>query len=286
MVNRLQQQEKVNTYFQSRSSFWKEIYASDGVLAETLRDRHAAVLDWIESLALAPGSQVLEVGCGAGLLSLALAQGGLRVQAIDVVEEMVEQARRQAAEAGLAERLSLEVGDVYALGFEKESFDLVIAVGVIPWLEEPQLAVQEMARVTRPGGHVILTADNRVRLNCLLDPWLNPALAPLKPRVKHALERLGLRRRSSDQPLSMTYHTCRLIDEVLASAKLIKTKDMTRGFELSFRYHRFLPEPLGIALHQWLQHLADRNVPGLRSLGMAYFVLTRKSASPFEVSPR
>ena len=252
------------------------------MFAEIIQDRHATVLAWVESLALPPGSQVLEVGCGAGFMALALAQRGFRVHAIDSVESMIEQAQRHAAEAGLGERLSLAVGDVYNLAFEQESFDLVIAIGVIPWLEQPELAMQEMARVTRPGGHVILTTTNRMGLNCLLDPWLNPALAPLKRRVKHTLEWLGLRRRSTDERevTFNNFHDRHFIDEALTRVELIKTKGITHGFEFSICYrHKVLPEPLATAVHRRLQRLADRNVPGFRSLGMAYFVLARKALS-------
>jgi len=195
---------------------------------------------------------------------------------------MIEQAQRHAAEAGLGERLSLAVGDVYNLAFEQESFDLVIAIGVIPWLEQPELAMQEMARVTRPGGHVILTADNRIRLNCLLDPWLNPALAPLKRRVKHTLEWLGLRRRSTDERevTFNNFHDRHFIDEALTRVELIKTRGKTLGFgPFSLSRHKILPEPLAIAVHHRLQRLADRNVPGLSSTGAHYIVLARKVLS-------
>ena len=274
-VKYLQQQEKVNAYFQSRTSFWKDIYGSGGVFAETIRDRHAAALNWVDSLALAPGSRVLEVGCGAGFLSIALAQRGLRVHAIDSVEAMVEQARRHAAEAGVADSLCLEVGDVYALGFQDESFDLVIALGVILWLEQPELAIQEMARVTRQGGYVILSTANRTGLPSLIDPWLNPAIVSLKRGVKNLLERTGLRHRPSEEPPSKTYHYRRFIDKALARAELVKIKCMTRGFEFSLFRHTILPEPFATALHHRLQRLADRNVPGFRSMGMAYFVLAQ-----------
>src|SRR5947209_5082596 len=104
-----------------------------------------AVLDWIDSLAPAPGSQVLEIGCGAGVMAVSLAQRGFCVHAIDSAEAMVELARQHATESGTSETLSLSVGDVYALAFEDEAFDLVIAIGVIPWLEQAELAMQEMA---------------------------------------------------------------------------------------------------------------------------------------------
>ena len=275
-VPHLGEQEKVNAYFQSQSSFWKDLYARDGVFPEIIRDRQAAVLNWIDRLALAPGSRVLEVGCGAGFMAVALAQRGLRVHAIDPVEAMVELARRHAAEAGVAGPLSVAIGDVYTLAFEDGSFDLVIALGVIPWLERAEQAIQEMARVTRPGGHVILTTANRIGLVNLLDPLVNPVFAPLKRLVKAMLELVGIRRRSPGQPPVMIFHSSRFIDEALAHAGFVKAESMTRGFGFSLLRRRVLPISLGLAIHHRLQHLADRNVPAFRSAGMAYFVLARK----------
>ena len=273
-----QAQEQVNAYFQFRSSFWKDIYTSNGVFAETIRDRQAAVVAWIDSLGLTPGSRVLEIGCGAGFLTVILAQRGFHVHAIDSVEEMIEQTRRHVAESGLANLVSVDTGDVFALTFEDGAFDLVTALGVIPWLNQPELALQEMARVTRPGGHVIITAANRAGLYVLLDPLKNPALVPIRRRVKDALERIGHRRSPYLLP-SITFHDRRFIDEALARAGLVKTRGMTRGFEFSFLRRQVPPEPLATLLHNGLQHLADRNIPGFRSSGMAYFVLSRKSAS-------
>jgi ubiquinone/menaquinone biosynthesis C-methylase UbiE len=275
---RLHQQEKVNAYFHSQSSYWKEVYASEGVQAEIYRDRQATVLGWIDSLALAPGSQVLEIGCGAGLIAVALAHRGLRVQAIDSIEAMVELARRHALASGTDESLSVEVGDVYSLAFEDESFDLVVAVGVIPWLARVDLAIREMARVTKPGGYVILTADNRARLSNLLDPTLNPVFSPLKQCMKAAIEAVRHRRRSTNK-IGATFHDRHFIDEVLVSAEFIKARGMTLGFgPFSFLRWTIIPEPLGTALHHRLQFLADQSVPIFRSTGAHYIVLARKSA--------
>src|SRR5258708_4342001 len=279
------QQEKVNAYFRSQSSYWKEVYASGGVAGKVYRERQAAALAWIESLVLMPGSRVLEIGCGAGFLAVALAQRGLCVKAIDSAEAMVWLARRRAAGSGTADLLSLAVGDVSALTFEDGCFDLVIAIGVIPWLEQPELAIQEMARVIRPGGHVILTADNRAGLVVLLDPWYNPALRPLRLLVKGARARLRPHLPSPGAP-EATFHSHRFIDEALASAGLVKTSGKTLGFgPFTVLYHRVLPEALGLPLHQWLQRLADRGVPVLRSTGVSYLVRARKLDSlPLEQS--
>jgi 2-polyprenyl-3-methyl-5-hydroxy-6-metoxy-1,4-benzoquinol methylase len=273
------QQQEVNAYFQSQSSYWKEIYTSNGVYAEIHRNRYVKVLEWVDSLALVSGSKVLEIGCGAGYMAIALAQRGFQVYAIDSAEAMVEQACQQAIEVGVADRLSVDIGDVNSLAFEDESFDLVLAIGVIPWLERAEPAIQEMARLTRPRGHVILTADNRARLTSYLDPWQLPALRPLKRHVKILLERTKLRYRSPDD-IDSTLHKCRFVDEALARFELFKIRSMTLGFGPFALFRRsILPEKPGIALHYRLQSLAERNVPVFRSTGAQYLVLARKSAS-------
>ena len=108
-------------------------------------------------------------------------------------EAMVQQARQNAVLAGITDQLKVEIGDVYALAFADDSFDLVLAIGVFPWLAQAERAIREMARVTRPEGYVILTAANWTGLPDLLDPRLNPALAPLRQRVRAMLARLGCR---------------------------------------------------------------------------------------------
>jgi len=270
-----QQQEKVNAHFQTQTSYWNDIYIGNTVYAEIYRARQAYALAWIDDLVLAPGSRVLDVGCGAGFLSVELAKRGLRVYAIDPAETMVELTRRHAEESGVTELLSVGIGDVCDLDFQDDSFDLVTALGVTSWLARPELAIREMARVTAPGGHVLLTEGNQAALHLLLDPWKNPALAPLRRAVKDMLERVKLLH-PSPKPMAAVRDR-HFIDEAMVSAGLIKSRSMTLGFgTFTFLHYRVLPERLGIALHHRLQRLADRNVPLFRSIGMSYLVLATK----------
>jgi ubiquinone/menaquinone biosynthesis C-methylase UbiE len=271
---RAQQQSDVNTYFQAESSYWQGVYTLPGVQAEIIRDRHAAVLDWVDGLALAPGSRVLEVGCGAGFMSIALIRHGFHVCAIDSVSAMVELARRNAEESGVSSNLSCEVGDVYSLEFDDASFDLVLAIGVIPWLERTVSAIHEMARVTKPGGNLVLTTANCAGLASLLDPINCPALQPLKLKVKKLFVNLGLRHSTPGK----VYHGNRSFDKTIRRLGLVKLKGMTRGFGFTFFRHAVLPEPLGTTINRKLQCLADRGSPVIHSMGMAYIVLTRKES--------
>lgn len=276
VVSYEQQQEEVNAYFQEKSSYWNDIYAGESVQARIYRDRQAAALAWIDGLALSPGSHVLEIGCGAGFLAIALAQRALRVQAIDSTEAMVELTRLHSEGCGVGELLSVEVGDVYALSFEDNSFDLVVALGVIPWLAHPELAIMEMTRLSKPGGHILLTADNQARLSNLLDPWLNPVLVPLRKQIGAGLKRRGILPRSLEETAA-THHSRRFIDTRLAKSGLETLCSMTLGFgPFTFSRREFLPEALGVALHLRLQSLADRGFPLLRSTGSHYLVLARK----------
>ncbi len=281
-----EQQEQVNDYFQAQSSFWKDVYVDNTLDAHIYRDRQAAVLAWVDSLALAPGTRVLEIGCGAGLTAVALARCGFRVHAIDSVEAMVRQARQSAVESGVSDLLTVGIGDIYALAFDDASFDLVLALGVIPWVAQPEVAMQEIARVIRPGGHVILTADNPARLNFLLDPWLNPLLMPLRSGLRAVLRQIGLRRhlgRGETTAAFHSYHSRHFIDKALAKTGLMKSAALTLGFgPFAFRGHILVPERFGIALHHRLQRLANRNMPIFRSTGAHYLVLARKPGTRFQ----
>ncbi|HEY1350078.1 MAG TPA: class I SAM-dependent methyltransferase [Ktedonobacteraceae bacterium] len=272
--------DQVNTYFQNDTEYWQQVYVTRDARAEMIRDRHEAVLRWIDQLGLPPDSRVLEVGCGAGFMALALAERGYNVQAIDSVAGMIEVARKNAAGRELAGHLALEVGDTYALQFADACFDLVLAVGVLSWLEHIAPAIQEMARVLKPGGHLLLTCGNQAGLANQFDPVISPLLTPLKIGVKSVLVRAGLR---SPTPV-MRFPRTRTIDRTLARLHLARVKGETRGFGFSF-LRRSLPDPLGSALHRRLQGLADRGTPLLRSTGRTYHVLARKEADAVQEGP-
>jgi ubiquinone/menaquinone biosynthesis C-methylase UbiE len=273
-------QAQVNVYFHTQSSFWKDIYKQGDVYAEIHQQRYARVLSWVEQLNLARDTQALDIGCGAGFLTLALAERGFRVQAIDSVDAMIEQTRQHAEEAGLAEHLSVGIGNITALDFADASFDLVLAIGVIPWIGQgkgpAQVAIQEMKRITKPGGYILFTADNRLRFASWFDPLLSPPLLGFKIWFKAQLERIGMRKQSAEK-IGSYLHSPRFIDKTLATFELVKLKSTTLGFGPFTFFHRsLLTKKAGIALHQRLQHLAERGFPVLRGTGAQYIVLTQK----------
>jgi ubiquinone/menaquinone biosynthesis C-methylase UbiE len=105
---------------------------------------------------LRPGMRLLDVAAGSGAVSLAAARLGARVTAVDVSPVMVEQLSRRARQEALD--LEARVMDGHALELEDDSFDIVASeFGVMLFPDLPR-GLREMARVTRPGGRVVVVA--------------------------------------------------------------------------------------------------------------------------------
>lgn len=269
-INQNEQQKLVGAHFHSHALTWKSIYDREGVYETIHQQRRARVLALIDDLALPPASPVLEVGCGAGSIAVALAQRRYLVQATDFVPAMVALARQLATESGVENRVTTRVADIRHLEFPDNSFSLVVAMGVLPWVQPMDKAVREMARVLKPGGRLIVNSDNRWRLNHLLVPfvWVRPLLG-------RAIRRLGFRRASQ----GACSHTCsnRRFDEMLRSAGLVKLRDFNLGFgPFTLFTMKAVPEQIGVKLHSKLQSLADRGFPLLRQCGSQYVVLAKK----------
>jgi SAM-dependent methyltransferase len=112
--------------------------------------------DLVGRLAPRPDEQWLDVGCGAGAVSMRAARAGADVTGIDLSEVMIETARRRAAEQGLA--IAYEVGDAENLPVADGSFDVVSSsVGLI-FAPDHSAVARELARVVRPGGRIGLSA--------------------------------------------------------------------------------------------------------------------------------
>lgn len=270
-----QHQEEVNAYFRANSRHWRDLYFEGNLNCELYRERRKAVLTIVDRLGLPAGSQVLEVGCGAGLTTVELAKRSYTVTAVDAVEDMLRLTRDAVAEAGLEKQVETDVEDVQRLSFSSNSFNLTVAMGVVPWVQSVERAISEMARVTRQGGYVIVTADNFWCLNQILDPRCFPPMRPLRRKVGKVLERLNLRAKSRTRN---RWHTRKQMDELLARAGVKKLKGVTLGFgPFTFMGRNIFPDSTSISVHRKLQTLAYGGFPGLRSTGIEYVVVGKKS---------
>jgi SAM-dependent methyltransferase len=98
------------------------------------------------------GAQVLDVGCGTGVLALGAARMGAHVTGVDLTAKLLERARENAAIAHV--EIEWHEGDVEAMPFGDASFDIVVSQFGHMFAPRPDVAVKEMLRVLKPGGTI------------------------------------------------------------------------------------------------------------------------------------
>jgi SAM-dependent methyltransferase len=114
----------------------------------------------LEAVPADPGARWLEVACGAAMVARSLAPRLGSVHGVDLTPGMIERAREEAAGAGL-ENADFALGDATALGFEDGSFDGAVTRFSFHHIPVPQRVLEEMARVVRPGGYVVVADHAR-----------------------------------------------------------------------------------------------------------------------------
>jgi ubiquinone/menaquinone biosynthesis C-methylase UbiE len=270
-----EEQKLVNTLFDQGSTYWTNLYTHHDVFGVIHQQRRALALQYFDSLAVSKNARILEIGCGAGLTTIAIAQRGYRLEAMDSVPAMVELTKKHAQEHGVGNSVHVSGGDAHALAFPENSFDVILAMGVIPWLHTPDVALKEMTRILSPGGFIILNADNRYRLNHLLDPWLLPVLVPVKEGAKKLLGKTGLRKQS--QVARPHMYTVAEFNAYLKNAGLNIVQSQMLGYgPFTIFNRRILSDAFGVKLQARLQRYANQQAPILSKTGSQYVVLAKK----------
>lgn len=117
------------------------------------------VRECVRALKLEPRDRLLDIGCGSGIVALALAPHVAAIHACDISPGMVERARRNLADVN---NVTLSTGSISDTGQPDEAFDKVLCYSVIQYLPDEtalNAAFAELRRVLKPGGLAFLAAN-------------------------------------------------------------------------------------------------------------------------------
>lgn len=111
-------------------------------------------LEFLNRLQLAPGTRMLDAGCGAGQIAIPAARAGVDVTGIDIASNLIAHARARAAAENL--KVRFEEADAEMLPFPDASFDVVVSLFGAMFAPRPDAVARELIRVCKPGGRVVM----------------------------------------------------------------------------------------------------------------------------------
>lgn len=145
-------------------------------------------LDYIDQRAELPGKRVLDVGCGGGLLSEAMARRGAEVTGVDLAPLTIEIAELHALESNVPVRYLRESAEAHALQ-APQAYDVVTCMEMLEHVPEPQSVLRALHTLVKPGGHVFLSTLHRNLKSYLLAVIGAEYVMNLLPRGTHTYER-------------------------------------------------------------------------------------------------
>lgn len=214
---------------------WSGLYDDirDPLAAHSFLMRKRRVEELSEPI-VGPGTRVLDAGCGTGLSAPFYLEKGCIYHGADIAEKMLEQARAKVRH----QNATFSLADVEAgLPFPDAAFDLVIALGLLEYLDRLDAALDELVRVTRLGGSLILTVPNR---NCV-NYFATRCLGPVVSRVWWLAKRL-LRRPAEAHGVYHRRVTAAQLADWMAKRGCEKTGQAYYNLEvLAYPLHRICP---------------------------------------------
>ena len=117
-------------------------------------------LNYIDSLCALAGKQVLDIGCGGGLLTEAMAARGAQVTGIDMAPTSIGVAKLHLLESGLSVDYQVVTAEDFATQ-HPQRFDVVTCMEMLEHVPDPASVIAACARLVKPGGHVVLSTLNR-----------------------------------------------------------------------------------------------------------------------------
>jgi len=181
-------------------------------------------LDWINTLASIKGKQVLDVGCGGGILSDAMARAGATVTGIDLAGKSLKVAQLHALESQTPNVSYREISAEALAAETPAQFDVVTCMEMLEHVPDPASIVKACATLVKPGGWVFFSTLNRNPKSFLFAIIGAEYVLNLLPKGTHEYARFI-------RPGELAAH-CRAVDLDLKATKGLQYNPITRRYWL------------------------------------------------------
>jgi 2-polyprenyl-6-hydroxyphenyl methylase/3-demethylubiquinone-9 3-methyltransferase len=142
--------------FQAAASRW---WDPEGEM-RPLHELNPVRLAYVERAGSLAGRDIVDVGCGGGLLAEAMARAGARVVGLDLADDLLRVAELHALESNVTVSYRLESAEHHA-ETHAASYDVVTCMEMLEHVPDPSAVVAALAQLARPGGHIFLSTINR-----------------------------------------------------------------------------------------------------------------------------
>ena len=267
---------------------WESVYDRQDFRGFCYRARMNQTLSWLDASSLSRDSMTLDAGCGAGIVTREVAKRGHQVVGIDYSYDMIEKAHSICNTDGNL-RVNFSQVDVESLPFKDSSFDMIVCLGVVTYLESEEKVLHEFSRVLKPGGVLILSSLNKAHLVIYLDlpilvgDILNTLVKFARITLKKILgtriaTRIAIWRKRTEikeaSPVYQRYFTPKLITSLeLQGFSVLEYTTVPLGL-LTFFGRTIPPQKVNMKMTMFLERFL--NVPLIGPLGgMCIFRVTK-----------
>jgi ubiquinone/menaquinone biosynthesis C-methylase UbiE len=138
--------------------YWENLYDQKDFNAYCYKQRKAIVLSWLDGLGLSKNPIILDAGCGPGRFVWKADKMGYKVIGLDYSHGMLVKA------SSIRKNAAFLQGDIQSMPFKPSSFDVIVCLGVIAYLQSEEKALSELARVFNTRGVSVISFINKARL--------------------------------------------------------------------------------------------------------------------------
>lgn len=282
-----EQKQRVQRFFGQDDGWQGGIYRSpDDWFARAIVRRRAYTFQMLRMLPVLKNGYALDVGCGSGVYLDGLEEDGFGSFGVDYSMEMLRACRTRRNGAPLSKNSPVCRADIEALPFQKETFDLILCIGVLGYLLSDGRALEEMRRILKPGRFLVVNLTNLYSLSNLpallymkLCAWLRPAARPAVQEFQPQCTRTSV----WIMEHSLTHYRYKWYDvnkfeRMMAALGFRMIDTRTFGYEFRFlRRMKIIPARIPDLLERALESLLHTvRLPYLSSLGETYTALFQK----------